>query len=67
VAYTYFDSLAQMTSRLVSWRPRSWREPQAPSRHQPLPVAGGAGSLEERVEDRLKALRRGKRRRAATA
>jgi HAE1 family hydrophobic/amphiphilic exporter-1 len=67
VAYTYFDSLAQMTGRLVRWRPRSWREQPHFHHEQPLPVAGGASSLEDRVDDRLRALRRNRRRRAVLA
>ncbi|MCC7370336.1 MAG: efflux RND transporter permease subunit [Chloroflexi bacterium] len=63
VAYTYFDSLAQVTSRAVRWRPRGWRQPHPIRHEQPLPVAGGAASLEERVDDRLRTFQRARRRR----
>jgi hydrophobic/amphiphilic exporter-1 (mainly G- bacteria), HAE1 family len=69
VAYTYFDSLAQLSGRLARWRPRGWRQEHHRQHEQPLPVAGGASSLEDRIDDRLRALQRGRerRRRSATA
>jgi hypothetical protein len=62
VAYTYFDSLAKLSGRLVHWRPSIWRQrpgDRRGGRHEaPLPVAGGSGG----VSERLRALR-GRRRR----
>ncbi|MGE3267251.1 MAG: efflux RND transporter permease subunit [Chloroflexota bacterium] len=57
VAYTYFDSMAKLTSRLVHWRPFSRQQHGDGHRGRPLAVAGGSGT----AEDRLRALRGGRR------
>ena len=60
VAYTYFDSFSKLGGKVFHWRPWSWRRRSSqPERPMPYPVAGGAGS----VGERLQALRGGRRRR----
>jgi len=61
VAYTYFDSLSKLGGKVFHWRPWAWRRRASDSaRPMPYAVAGGAGS----VGERLQALRGGRRRRA---